>query len=91
MPFQERLKIVKAINGVDDVFPSIDKDKTVCKSLSALKPDIFANGGDRHQGEVPETPICKEHGIQMIDGLGDKIQSSSELAKKANEAKERIS
>ena len=88
MPFSERLKIIKEIKGVDDVFPSIDTDRTVCKSLAALKPDIFANGGDRHQGEIPEAAICHKLGIKMIDGLGDKIQSSSDLVKKTEEAKQ---
>ena len=79
MPFKERLEIVKAIKYVDDVFPSIDEDRTVCKSLEEIKPDIFAQGGDRNFGEVPETSICDKHNIKMVDGLGNKIQSSSDL------------
>ncbi len=79
MKQEERAEILKAIRYVDDVFISIDKDKSVCKSLKAIKPDIFANGGDRHQGEIPETKVCKELGIKMVDGLGEKIQSSSSL------------
>jgi D-beta-D-heptose 7-phosphate kinase/D-beta-D-heptose 1-phosphate adenosyltransferase len=51
----------------------------VCKSLEAVKPDIFANGGDRATNEVPETSVCKKQNIKMIDGLGDKIRSSSDL------------
>ena len=54
-------------------------DKTVCASLESIKPDIFANGGDRSTEEVPESVICKKHNIQMTDGLGDKIRSSSDL------------
>ena len=38
-----------------------------------------ADGGDRHTGEVPETVVCKKHNIDIIDGLGDKIRSSSDL------------
>ena len=38
-------KIVKNLKSVDEVFLSIDDDKTVCKSLKKLKPSIFANGG----------------------------------------------
>ncbi|MAG38352.1 cytidyltransferase [Candidatus Pacearchaeota archaeon] len=91
MPFHERLKIVKAIKGVDSVFPSIDTDISVCKALAAIKPNVFANGGGRHQGEVPETALCKELNIEMVDGLGEKIQSSSDLAKKAEESKENSS
>jgi cytidyltransferase-like protein len=79
MPFNERIEIVKALKDVDDVFPCIDEDKTVCKSLEKLKPHIFAQGGDRKFSEVPETPICKAHNIKMVDGLGAKVQSSSEL------------
>jgi len=76
MPFKERLEIVKALKFVDEVFPSIDEDKTVCKSLAAIKPNIFAKGGDRTAGEIPEGAICRELGIEIIDGLGAKIQAS---------------
>ena len=77
MDQNDRLEIVKALRFVDEVFLSVDKDRTVCKSLEAVKPDIFANGGDRATSEVPETPICKKYNIKMVDGLGDKIRSSS--------------
>ena len=43
----DRLTIVSQIKGVDEVIVSIDDDKTVCKTLDLIKPDIFANGGDR--------------------------------------------
>ena len=75
----DRVKIVEALGIVDEVFLSIDQDKSVCASLDAIKPDIFANGGDRSTGEVPESVVCKEHNIKMVDGLGDKIRSSSNL------------
>jgi len=84
MAQEDRLKIVGAIKGVDEVFLSIDKDKSVCESLRVVKPDIYANGGDRHQGEFPEREVCQELGIKMIDGLGKKIRASSELIKNAN-------
>ena len=79
MDENDRVEIVKALRFVDEVFLSIDNDKTVCKSLEEIKPDIFANGGDRATSEVPETPICKKFNIRMVDGLGDKIRSSSSL------------
>ena len=47
MDEKDRIKIVEAIEWVDEVFLSIDMDKTVCKSLEAIKPNIFTNGGDR--------------------------------------------
>jgi cytidyltransferase-like protein len=80
MSLVDRVKIVKALRDVDRVFVSIDKDKTVSKSLAKIKPDVFANGGDRHSiGDVPEYPICKKYGIKMVDGLGKKIRASSQL------------
>lgn len=80
MSLIDRVKIIKALRDVDRVFVSIDKDKTVCKSLAKVRPDIFANGGDRHSiGDVPEYPVCKKYGIKMVDGLGKKIRASSQL------------
>ena len=79
MDENDRVEIVKALRFVDEVFLSVDKDRSVCKSLEEVKPDIFANGGDRATSEVPETPVCKKFNIKMVDGLGDKIRSSSSL------------
>tara|TARA_Y100000768_G_scaffold48049_1_gene31410 strand:- start:256 stop:663 length:408 start_codon:yes stop_codon:yes gene_type:complete len=76
---KDRLKIMESLRIVDEVFLSIDKDKTVCKSLQHIKPDIFANGGDRNLKEIPETKVMKKHNILMVDGLGEKIRSSSRL------------
>ena len=75
----DRVEIVKALGIVDEVFLSIDQDKSVCASLERIKPNIFANGGDRHTGEVPETVVCKANNIKIVDGLGGKIRSSSDL------------
>ena len=79
MDEKDRLEIVKAIKYVDEVFLSVDDDRAVCKSLELIRPNIFANGGDRSTDEVPETSICKKYKIEMVDGLGKKIRSSSSL------------
>lgn len=79
MDEQERMYIVSALGCVDEVFLSIDEDATVCRSLEAISPDIFAKGGDRFAEEIPEAEVCRRLGIQMIDGLGGKVQSSSWL------------
>ncbi len=42
----------------------------------------FAYGGDQNNDTIPEKPICQELGIELIDGLGGKIQSSSWLLNK---------
>ena len=59
-------------------------DRTVNKTLMKVlpKPDYFCNGGDQNNDICPENEICEKSGIGLIDGLGDKIQSSSWLLKK---------
>ncbi len=90
-PFQmedERLLIVSSIRLVDKVILSIDEDRSVCATLEYLYKEYgqkyslaFANGGDQNNQHIPESEICKRLGIKLIDGLGDKIQSSSCLLK----------
>jgi len=84
----ERLEIVRAIRTVDNAIMAIDKDRTVIESIRKIHSDIgmnyslaFANGGDQNNNSIPEYNICKELGISLIDGLGNKIQSSSWLLK----------
>ena len=79
MPENDRVRIIQALAVVDTTFLSIDDDLSVCKSLAFVQPHVFANGGDRTLGEIPETKVMKEYDILMVDGLGNKIRSSSEL------------
>ena len=86
---EERLFIVQNIKAVDKAIISVDKDRTVCDSIKTLFENYgeeyqlgFANGGDQNNESIPEASICKELNIQLIDGLGDKIQSSSWLLNK---------
>ena len=90
MSEQDRLKIVGALRCVDEVFLSIDQDLSVCQSLEKVKPDIFGQGGDRNEGNIPEADICRKLKIKMIDGLGQKIRSSSDLIKDASEVQKNI-
>ena len=84
MPFNERKNILESIRYVDKVIPCIDKDQSVCETLKKLKPNIFANGGDRINGNILETEVCEENNIKMIFGVGGgKIESSSNLIKNA--------
>ena len=86
---KERMIIVSNFGVVDKVILSIDQDRTVSKTLTKIYADFgneyqlaFANGGDQNNDTIPERPVCKRLGIELIDGLGDKIQSSSWLLKK---------
>jgi D-beta-D-heptose 7-phosphate kinase/D-beta-D-heptose 1-phosphate adenosyltransferase len=87
MKEQDRIKIIESLKYVDEVFLSTDKDLSVCKSLAKVKPDIFAQGGDRNEGNIPEADICRKLNIKMVDGLGRKIRSSSILIAKASRKK----
>lgn len=84
MPENERLKIVRSLRCVDAAILSVDEDRTVCKTLSHLHPDIFTNGGDQNNDTIPEKDICEKMGTKLVDNLGEKIQSSSWLLAKTN-------
>ena len=88
MPLKERAEIIQSIKGVAAVFQADDDDDTVTESLLRLKPDIFANGGDRKQQNTPEMKVCDDIGIEMLWNVGGgKIQSSSELVAKSKQYK----
>ena len=74
MDENDRVEIVKALRFVDEVFLSVDKDRTVCKSLAEIKPDIFANGGDRNKENIPE---MNEEGVQFLFGIGGNFKRNS--------------
>lgn len=85
----ERMFIVSNIKAVDKVVLSIDTDRTVCKTIESIAKEfgekfklVFANGGDQNNDNCPEKDICNKYNVELIDGLGDKIQSSSWLLKK---------
>jgi cytidyltransferase-like protein len=109
MPDHERREIIAGLRAVDEVIitghgenPSGAANMSVSAELAAIKPDIFANGGDRNEKNAadPESSLywdiktCKELGVEMVFNIGDggKIQSSSWLLadyiKKVNGAKE---
>ena len=79
MPENERLNIIRKLRVVDMAVLSIDEDRTVIKTLECIRPHIFTNGGDQTNDTIPEKDICDKLGIKLIDGMGDKIQSSSLL------------
>jgi cytidyltransferase-like protein len=96
----ERKAILEAILGVDEVIttshPENPADMSVSEELKKIKPNIFANGGDRNETDAanPKSSLykdietCKKLGIKMVFNVGgEKIQSSSALVKKAREKK----
>ena len=85
----ERMIIVSNIKAVDKTVLSIDTDRTVCATIRMIAEQFgeefelgFANGGDQNNDTIPERVVCEQMNVELIDGLGDKIQSSSWLLKK---------
>lgn len=93
MPEKERKEIVEAIAGVDKVVLTQHelgtKDLSICKDLERIKPNIFANGGDRTGKNIPELDVCKKINCEMVFNIGreGKIQSSSWLLESYNKKK----
>jgi cytidyltransferase-like protein len=86
MDEQERVQIIRALSIVDMSWISIDQDSTQNETLKLMVKKFnetyklaFANGGDQNNDTIPEKEICRQFGIELIDGLGEKIQSSSWL------------
>lgn len=80
MSWEDRAEILESIKGVIKVVSVDDSDDTVCEALSRIKPDAFANGGDRKKGNTPEMDICKSLGIELLWSIGGKkIRSSSNI------------
>ncbi len=88
LPENERLEIIKSIKYVDDAILSVDRDRTVAKSIRLIaekfpnKQLFFAKGGDRNTDNIPEDEkrVCEEFSIKIINNIGGgKVQSSSWL------------
>ncbi len=96
MPDVERKEIIQAFRCVDEVMitdhTEDTKDISVCREILSIRPDVFANGGDRFADNIPEFQLCNQLGIEMVFNVGNggKIRSSSELlqefSKKTNVA-----
>jgi len=93
MPEQERKELIEALACVDEVIITEHEphcvDTSVCAALKKIKPDIFANGGDRKLDNIPEVSVCEALGTEMVFnvGFGGKVQSSSWLVDKYNQWK----
>ena len=93
MDWNERSEILESIRYIDSVLSFSDNDDSACDLIHKVKEmhagfsDIrlcFGNGGDRTDSNSPEVDYCKNHGIELLWGIGGgKIQSSSYLIKKS--------
>ena len=80
MPWIERKEILDSLRAVCIVLPVKDDDGTICELLERIRPDYFANGGDRTTANAAEHAVCAKYGIREVFGIGgSKVQSSSTL------------
>jgi len=86
MPAKDRKAIINALADVDHVIDFDDSDDTACDAIKQTinfwktnDPIIFANGGDRKQGNVPEEDRFSNHArVTFAYGIGgDKKANSS--------------
>ena len=89
VPENDRLAVVGSCRYIEKAILSIDTDRSVCATIRMIcymakkgstfyMPTHFANGGDvTATAKCPEEPICKANNVELVYGLGDKIQSSS--------------
>ena len=83
-----RARLLRALRAVDEVIISIDKDQTQIATLEFIASQypsdelVFANGGDRDSEKaIPESDVCRTHGIEMVFGVGgdEKADSSTRI------------
>ena len=90
MDEDSRLRIVRALGCVQKAMISIDNDGTVVRSIAKIHKEYcddpfvdgiyFMNGGDRKEGNTPESDFCEQNNVYLIYNVGGgKTQSSSTL------------
>jgi len=84
MQWEERKKILLNLKSVDAVIDFNDDDNSACdaisKCLELYENVIFANGGDRVKGNIPELDLYKNNKkVEFLFGIGGnkKLNSSS--------------
>ncbi len=88
-----RMIVISALKSVDRAMLSVDTDGSVCKSISLIATLIreqygndtkilFGKWWDKFADNIPEVEVCKQHNIEIKDGLGSKIDNSSEYRAK---------
>jgi D-beta-D-heptose 7-phosphate kinase/D-beta-D-heptose 1-phosphate adenosyltransferase len=64
VPAADRIALLEALNPVDAVV-AFDED-TPGPLLESLRPDVWVKGGDYVMSELPEAPVVRQHGGQVV-------------------------
>jgi cytidyltransferase-like protein len=86
LPWETRKELLINLSAIHRVHAVDDQDDTVCNGLEELRKTypntkmLFANGGDRKEGNTPETFVCRTYKIEVLWNIGgEKVNSSSAL------------
>jgi len=88
MDEQDRCEIIRGLSCVDEVYLHPGIERNAGGALEIIRPDIFANGGDRNETDAldpnstlfKDVEMCNNLGIEMVFNVGGgKIRSSSEM------------
>jgi D-beta-D-heptose 7-phosphate kinase/D-beta-D-heptose 1-phosphate adenosyltransferase len=85
MPVHERVeRLLRKAPFIDGVIISIDRDTTQCETLRMLKPDVWAKGGDRVPGNMPEAElaVCREIGCEVVYGVAPQLGSTTAMRRR---------
>lgn len=88
LPQETRLELVslllKGLGVKGAAIASLDQDGTVADTLRYYRPAVFAKGGDRTPDNMPasELEACAEIGCEIRYGIGDLLNSSSDIGRK---------
>jgi len=94
MPFEDRIAIIGALEGVDYAIPFNDRDNSAKDAITWARrvypvcTIVFANGGDRTADNIPEMDV-QDDNLEFVFGVGgkDKTNSSSWILEEWKAAK----
>ena len=61
MTWEERAEIIREFASVDVVIAFDDSDNTACAAITKVRPDAFANGGDRKKDNTDLRPLPSDN------------------------------
>jgi D-beta-D-heptose 7-phosphate kinase/D-beta-D-heptose 1-phosphate adenosyltransferase len=66
-PLHDRLQVLAALGCVDHVIPFGEAhDDTPISLIACVKPQVFAKGGDYHNGMLPEASTVERYGGRIV-------------------------
>ena len=77
VPIEERIRILKALQVVDQVVVSVDTNAHVGETLRQIHPTIFAKG---LCASNVEAQVCEDLGIELVENVGKELHMHDLLA-----------